>query len=98
MDYGSQTNAVSANNADNISGKVTALSDYISRLNNIASNAESVADRISGSHPTPSNDKTAAPSPVPNGLSETITHFMRSMSQGMDRIEAACQRADRALG
>ena len=98
MEYNSLTMGTAASVPDNIAGKVNSFGDYLARLNNIASNAESIADRIGGSHPQPPSDKPGAPTPVPNGLGEAIARFMQAMSQYMDRIEQANSRTDRALG
>lgn len=72
------------------------LAQTSSRLNDLASGSESLADRIAGT--APGKDAGGKPSAVPNGLADQIAEITENLNAHVRRIELANQRIDTAIG
>lgn len=90
-----QLDAVEA--AGTVEGRLSNLASTIEWVAKIASQAEDIANRIAGSRPE-KDGNTSKPSPVPNGLPDTLALLHENIGAHLSRIDAALTRTREALG
>lgn len=82
---------------NSIAAKVDRLHQLLSRLSDIATSAERVADTIQGSRPE-KNDGGGKPASVPNGLVERLDAVVEIFEAHINRVDTAVTRINSALG
>lgn len=82
---------------ESIKGRLNAMHDVIAHAAKIASEAETLADRIAGTQ-SEKNGPGGKPSAVPNGLAEQVQSILENINAHLDRAARAHQRISAALG
>jgi hypothetical protein len=81
-----------------VAGRILALKSVIDRITELANAAERVASRVGGVYPQQAEKPGNAPTPVPNGLHETLGSIVEHSHAHLSRIEEALGRTEKALG
>lgn len=88
---------VSAPDARTVEARLSALASIVEWVARIASQSEDIANRIVGSRPEKEGN-TGRPSPVPNGLPDTLALLHENIGAHLSRIDVALSRTREALG
>lgn len=80
-----------------VEARLSALASIVELISTIASHAEGIANRVAGSRPE-KDGAVGKPSPVPNGLPDTLALLHENIGAHLSRITAALSRTREALG